>query len=159
MEGGTSWTYTYTPAAQNGGSILDGVTNVNITNAFDAAGNGNAAPSNTTFTIDTIAPAAAGLTKNCWTGSVQCLGWNAVSDSGSPIVLYRPFGRGDSSTFVSADHETSESDTTHDVTGLYVDLGNDGSTYYGVQSEDSAGNRTPLDQIPRAEFGTGCTCP
>ncbi|MBI2945005.1 MAG: hypothetical protein HYY25_12455 [Candidatus Wallbacteria bacterium] len=151
---GSRWTFTYSPAAQNGGSIQDGVTNVNITNAFDAAGNGNAAPSNTTFTIDTKVPSLAALQNDTYnsTTKIQCLSWSAATDDQTNIVSYHIWG------YTAATGPFVEMTTS---TGTSVSFNDPTNSYYKVIAEDQAGNRraessveaTSISSLPA---GGGC---
>jgi len=55
---GRAWTYSYTINAADGSNYIDGDAVVAISNGADAAGNANAAATNSTFTIDTSATIA-----------------------------------------------------------------------------------------------------
>jgi hypothetical protein len=60
--GGTraTWTYAYTVVAATGGTYIDGLTTVSLLATIsDTAGNVASAPTNNTFTIDTLAPTVA----------------------------------------------------------------------------------------------------
>ncbi|RZB30245.1 MAG: hypothetical protein SRB1_02525 [Desulfobacteraceae bacterium Eth-SRB1] len=55
-DSGRVWTYPYTIVAATGGTYIDGLATVTISNGGDSASNSNEAATNNTFTIDTTAP-------------------------------------------------------------------------------------------------------
>ena len=55
---GTVFTYDYTVNTHDGSAYIDGAATVSLSSVADIAGNTASAPTNTTFTIDTTAPAA-----------------------------------------------------------------------------------------------------
>ena len=55
---GAVYTYSYTVNIANGSTYIDGVTTVSLSSVLDADGNTAVAPTNTTFTIETVPPTA-----------------------------------------------------------------------------------------------------
>jgi hypothetical protein len=53
---GTVYTYSYTVVAANGSTYVDGVATVSLSTIVDTAGNSSSAPTENTFTIDTVGP-------------------------------------------------------------------------------------------------------